>query len=87
MDTGMVLDDYLTRPQYDINRLLNPKEFIWIFDNILVGQVNTLLFGSSRLTDTFRLEDSHGHPLLDDLALGACSLTNPLHKLLYPTAF
>ncbi|KAG9321593.1 hypothetical protein KVV02_001737 [Mortierella alpina] len=45
MDTGMVLDDYLTRPQYDINRLLNPKEFIWIFDNILVGQVTTLLSG------------------------------------------
>ncbi|KAF9929003.1 hypothetical protein BGZ67_006625 [Mortierella alpina] len=42
MDTGMVLDDYLTRPQYDINRLLNPKEFIWIFDNILVGQMTWL---------------------------------------------
>ena len=47
MDTGMVLDDYLTRPQYDINRLLNPKEIIWIFDNILVGQVRRLALWTS----------------------------------------
>ncbi|KAG0367177.1 Mak10 subunit, NatC N-terminal acetyltransferase-domain-containing protein [Gamsiella multidivaricata] len=38
MDTGMILDDYSTRPQYGVNRLLNPKEFIWIFDNILIGK-------------------------------------------------
>jgi len=39
MDTGMVLDDNATRPPYDVNRPVNPKEFIWIYDNILVGQV------------------------------------------------
>ncbi|KAF9570611.1 hypothetical protein EC968_001636 [Mortierella alpina] len=64
MDTGMVLDDYLTRPQYDINRLLNPKEFIWIYDNILVGQMTWLsghalsqtLFTSCYILRLFEIE-------------------------------
>ncbi|KAG0199391.1 hypothetical protein BGX28_007344 [Mortierella sp. GBA30] len=64
MDTGMVLDDYLTRPQYDINRLIDPKEFIWIFDNILVGQMTWLsghalsqtLFTSCYILRLFEIE-------------------------------
>ncbi|KAF9402306.1 hypothetical protein BGX21_010591 [Mortierella sp. AD011] len=39
MDTGIIVEEL---PQYDINRLLNPKEFIWVFDNILVGQMTWL---------------------------------------------
>ncbi|KAF9358732.1 hypothetical protein BGX34_008794 [Mortierella sp. NVP85] len=42
MDTGMILDDNATRPPYDVNRPVNPKEFIWIYDNILVGQATWL---------------------------------------------
>ncbi|KAF9586188.1 hypothetical protein BGW38_008813, partial [Lunasporangiospora selenospora] len=42
MDTGMDLDDVVSRPQYDINRLVNPTEIIWILDNILVGQMTWL---------------------------------------------
>ncbi|KAF9352829.1 hypothetical protein BGX26_009366 [Mortierella sp. AD094] len=42
MDTGMIVDDYAKLPQYDVNRLLDPKEFIWVFDNILVGQMTWL---------------------------------------------
>jgi len=38
MDTGMTVDDPTTT-QYDVNRLIDPKEFIWIFDNILIGKV------------------------------------------------
>ncbi|CAO3569487.1 unnamed protein product [Mortierella alpina] len=64
MDTGMVLDDYLTRPQYDVNRLLSPREFIWIFDNILVGQMTWLsghalsqtLFTSCYILRLFEIE-------------------------------
>lgn len=39
MDTGMIVDDYATRPQYDVNQSISPRNLIWIFDNILVGQV------------------------------------------------
>ncbi|KAF9116940.1 hypothetical protein BGX27_008088 [Mortierella sp. AM989] len=42
MDTGMIQDDNAEVPQYNINQLLNPKEFIWVFDNILVGQMTWL---------------------------------------------
>ncbi|KAG0232949.1 Mak10 subunit, NatC N-terminal acetyltransferase-domain-containing protein [Mortierella sp. GBAus27b] len=42
MDTGMVIDENGTRPPYDVNRPVNPKEFIWIFDNILVGMATWL---------------------------------------------
>ncbi|ORZ21043.1 Mak10 subunit, NatC N-terminal acetyltransferase-domain-containing protein [Lobosporangium transversale] len=42
MDTGMILDEYAARPHYDVNRLLNPKEFIWIIDQILIGQMTWL---------------------------------------------
>lgn len=39
MDTGMVMDDIASRPVFDINKRVTPTEFIWIFDNILIGQV------------------------------------------------
>ncbi|KAF9915912.1 hypothetical protein FBU30_001645, partial [Linnemannia zychae] len=42
MDTGMVMDDIVNRPIYDVNRRVTPEEFIWIFDNILVGQMTWL---------------------------------------------
>lgn len=41
MDTGMIMDDTATGPVYNINRRVSPTEFIWIFDNILIGQVKT----------------------------------------------
>ncbi|GJJ78274.1 N-alpha-acetyltransferase 35, NatC auxiliary subunit [Entomortierella parvispora] len=41
MDTGMTVDDPTTT-QYDVNRLIDPKEFIWIFDNILIGKMTWL---------------------------------------------
>ncbi|KAG0204115.1 hypothetical protein BGX33_008698 [Mortierella sp. NVP41] len=42
MDTGMVVDETASRPVYNINRRVSPKEFIWIFDNILIGQMTWL---------------------------------------------
>ncbi|KAG0040403.1 hypothetical protein BGZ82_003128 [Podila clonocystis] len=42
MDTGMIVDDYATRPQYDVNQLISPRNLIWIIDNILVGQMTWL---------------------------------------------
>lgn len=39
MDTGMVMDDIASRPVFNINKRVTPTEFIWIFDNILIGQV------------------------------------------------
>ncbi|KAF9421642.1 hypothetical protein BGZ94_008794 [Podila epigama] len=42
MDTGMVIDDYATRPQYDVNQQISPRNFIWIMDNILIGQMTWL---------------------------------------------
>ncbi|KAF9319120.1 hypothetical protein BG003_009819 [Podila horticola] len=42
MDTGMIVDDYATRPQYDVNQSISPRNLIWIFDNILVGQMTWL---------------------------------------------
>ncbi|KAF9127661.1 hypothetical protein BGW39_005697 [Mortierella sp. 14UC] len=42
MDTGMVMDDIVNQPVYNINRRVSPKEFIWILDNILIGQMTWL---------------------------------------------
>ncbi|KAG0097362.1 hypothetical protein BGZ93_002894 [Podila epicladia] len=42
MDTGMIVDDYATRPQYDVNQSISPRNLIWIIDNILVGQMTWL---------------------------------------------
>ncbi|OAQ28156.1 Mak10-domain-containing protein [Linnemannia elongata AG-77] len=42
MDTGMVMDDIASRPVFDINKRVTPTEFIWIFDNILIGQMTWL---------------------------------------------
>ncbi|KAG0054904.1 hypothetical protein BGZ83_010128 [Gryganskiella cystojenkinii] len=42
MDTGMILDDDETPSLYNVNRLIDPKEFIWIFDNILIGEMTWL---------------------------------------------
>ncbi|KAG0293980.1 hypothetical protein BGZ96_001964 [Linnemannia gamsii] len=42
MDTGMIMDDTATGPVYNINRRVSPTEFIWIFDNILIGQMTWL---------------------------------------------
>ncbi|KAF8978978.1 hypothetical protein BGZ46_005961 [Entomortierella lignicola] len=73
MDTGMILEDYAKLPQYNINRLLDPREFIWIFDNILVGQMTWLsghalsqtLFTSCYILRLFEIDlkdDSSGTP-------------------------
>ncbi|KAF9904521.1 hypothetical protein EC991_002629 [Linnemannia zychae] len=42
MDTGMVMDDIVNQPVYNVNQRVSPKEFIWIFDNILIGQMTWL---------------------------------------------
>ncbi|KAG0333904.1 hypothetical protein BG004_000646, partial [Podila humilis] len=42
MDTGMIVDDYSTRPQYNVNQPISPRNLIWIIDNILVGQMTWL---------------------------------------------
>ncbi|KAF9153272.1 hypothetical protein BG015_003744 [Linnemannia schmuckeri] len=42
MDTGMVMDDIASRPVFNINKRVTPTEFIWIFDNILIGQMTWL---------------------------------------------
>ncbi|KAF9209474.1 hypothetical protein BGZ49_004065 [Haplosporangium sp. Z 27] len=73
MDTGMILEDYAKLPQYNINRLLDPREFIWVFDNILVGQMTWLsghalsqtLFTSCYILRLFEIDlkdDSSGTP-------------------------
>ncbi|KAF9429398.1 hypothetical protein BGZ76_001357 [Entomortierella beljakovae] len=73
MDTGMILDEYANLPQYDINRPINPKEFIWIFDNILSGQMTWLsghalsqtLFTSCYILRVFEINmdsESTGNP-------------------------
>lgn len=48
MDTGMVMDDIASRPVFNINKRVTPTEFIWIFDNILIGQVIARLLFFSR---------------------------------------
>ncbi|KAF8947461.1 hypothetical protein BGZ47_009087 [Haplosporangium gracile] len=42
MDTGMVMDDIASFPVFNINKRVTPTEFIWIFDNILIGQMTWL---------------------------------------------
>ncbi|KAF8923669.1 hypothetical protein BGZ58_002684, partial [Dissophora ornata] len=68
MDTGMILDDYATRPQYNVNRLLDPKEFIWIFDNILMTWLSGHALSQTLFTSCYVLRlleiDLSDDPLL-----------------------
>ncbi|KAI1315608.1 hypothetical protein EDD11_000618 [Mortierella claussenii] len=65
MDTGMILDDYATRPQYDVNQRLNPKEFIWIIDNIIMTwlsghALSQTLFTSCYILRVFEIDLDKG---------------------------
>ncbi|KAG0373484.1 hypothetical protein BGX24_011639 [Mortierella sp. AD032] len=71
MDTGMVMDDIVHQPIYNINRRVSPTEFIWIFDNILIGQMTWLsghalsqtLFTSCHILRLLEIEEDDSESL------------------------
>ncbi|KAF9193868.1 hypothetical protein BGZ50_006922 [Haplosporangium sp. Z 11] len=71
MDTGMILDDYAACPQYDVNRPLDPKEFIWIFDNILMTWLSGHALSQTLFTSCYVLRLFEIDPNKDSTGISA----------------
>ncbi|KAG0279164.1 hypothetical protein BGZ95_002078 [Linnemannia exigua] len=90
MDTGMVMDDIVNQPIYNINRRVSPREFIWIFDNILIGQMTWLsghalsqtLFTSCHILRLLEIEEDDSESLSANINNDAKESSEPPREFL-----